>query len=323
MPRHTFRPCLSDRLEERVVLSGTRALAIQAATSFRVAKIGAMGDSLTDEYRFDSFAGPTQKNWVEILARTRQLRFGPYSLASRGEPRNAGYAFNWARSDATSSDMVANQLPGLSQQVRKGQVNLVSIAIGANDFLHYASTISPITPPSVADVNAALAKIESRAEENLTTAVRTIMAANPNVRMTLANLPNLSQLPAVATIDANPLLKPLIDAFDTYVVKYNNRIAALAAEEPSQIAVIDLHGLNASIQAQAAANGKISVGSQTIDARTPGNDPTDLYLADGVHIGTVGQGLVANLFVSTVDTAFHLNIRPLKAAEILRQARIR
>lgn len=325
MPRRvTFRPCLSDRLEARIVLSGVRSALIHtSAISLRTPKIGAMGDSLTDEYRFYKPDRSQAKNWVEILATTRPTRFGMFSGMSRGEPRNAGYANNWARSDATTDDMVRNQLPGLADQVRRNQVNLVWISIGANDLLHYASTFSPISPPSVSDVTSSLAKVESRMEDNLTTAVRTIMAANPNVRLTIANLPSFTTIPAVANLAANPILKPLVDTLGPVVAKYNARIAALAAEQPSQIAVVDLYGLNQTIQTQAAVTGKFSEGSQTIDARTPGDDPSHLYLADGVHIGTVGQGLVANQFIQTIDTAFNAGIKPLRPAEILRQAKIR
>lgn len=325
MPRRAaFRPQLSDRLEERVVLSGARSAIVHtSAATFRNPKIGAMGDSLTDEYRFYTPDRSQAKNWVEILAATRHSRFGLYTRMNRAEPRNAGYANNWARSDATSDDMVQNQLPGLADQVRKKQVNLVWISIGANDLLHYASNISPITPPSVADFSSGLAKVEARMEDNLTTAVRTIMAASPTVKMTIANLPSFNSLPAVATLAANPNLKPLIDALDPMVAKYNARIATLAAEQPGQIAVVDLNGLNTSIQTQAASTGKFSAIGQSIDVRTPGDDPSHLYLADGLHIGTVGQGLIANQFIQTIDTAFNANIKPLKPAEILRQARLR
>ena len=325
MPRRAaFCPRLSDRLEERVVLSGARSAIVETfAVNMRVPKIGAMGDSLTDEYRTSGSNRSQAKNWVEILAATRHSRFGAYSAASRGEPRNAGYANNWARTDATSDDMVRNQLPGLTNQVRRGQVNLVWIGIGTNDLLHYVTSISPIAPPNVADVSAGLSKIEARMEDNLTTAVRTLMAANPNVRMTLANLQDLSTLPAIANMNANPVLKPLLNTLGPIVAKYNARIATLAAEQPSQIAVVDLNGLSKAIQTQAAANGKITTGGQVIDARTPGNDPTHLYLADGLHIGTVGQGLIANQFIQTIDTAFKAGVTPLRPAEILRQAKIR
>lgn len=329
MPRrNSFRPILHDRLEERVVMSGGGRLApallhTVAASTLRNPKLGELGDSITDEYRFYAPDRSQAKNWVEILAKTRHVQFGPHSLTSRGEPRNAGFAYNWARSDATSSDMVQNQLPGLAGQVRRGQVNLVSILIGGNDFLHYANGFNAFSPPSLAEVQAGLAKVEARAEDNLTTAVRTIMAASPNVKVAIATLPDIRTFPAVAMLGGYPPLKPLIDAIGPALDKYNARVKALAAEQPGQIAVVDLNALYTSLATATAATGKLKVGNQTIDARTPSDDPRHLFLADGLHIGTVGQGLVANAFVQAYDSTFGTTIRPLRPAEILRQAKIR
>jgi hypothetical protein len=74
---------------------------------------------------------------MEILARTRGLNFGRYSAQSRGEPRNQGFEFNWARSDATSTDLIkSGQHTGLAQQVASGEVSVVVIFIGGNDFIH-------------------------------------------------------------------------------------------------------------------------------------------------------------------------------------------
>src|SRR5205823_3841623 len=132
-----------------------------------------------------------------------------------------------------------------------------------------------------------------------------------------------STVPAASLLAANPALKPYFDTLTPLIDKFNAKVRALAAEQPTQIAVVDLHGLNASILSQAAASGKFNEGGRSIDVRMPSNDPHSLYLADGVHIGTVGQGLVANLFVQTLDSAFNAGIRPLTPAEILRQAKIR
>ena len=329
MPRRkNFRPILSDRLEDRVVMSGGGRLGpallhVDAASTARNPKLGELGDSITDEYRFYAPDRSQAKNWVEILSATRHLHFGPYSRASRGEPRDAGFAYNWARSDATSNDMVANQLPGLADQVRRGQVNLVSILIGGNDFLQYAKTFSAFAPPTLDQVQAGLDKVEARAEENLTTAVRTIVAANPNVKVAVATLPDIRTFPAVAMAESYPNLKPLIDAIGPEIDKYNAKVMALAAEQPGQVAVVDLHALYASLATASAATGKLQVGNQFLDTRTPSDAPTHVFLADGIHIGTVGQGLVANAFVQTYDTAFGTSIRPLRVAEILRQAKLR
>src|SRR3954468_1879165 len=85
--------------------------------------IGVLGDSYSDEYQFYPPDRSTARNWVEILAATRGLDFGPFTTHSRGEPRKQGFAYNWARSDATTEDMIkSGQHTGLAQQVARGQV---------------------------------------------------------------------------------------------------------------------------------------------------------------------------------------------------------
>src|SRR5436189_6373933 len=85
--------------------------------------IGVIGDSYSDEYEFYPPDRSTARNWVEILAATRGMDFGPYSRASRGEPRNMGFAYNWARSCATTDDVIATgQHTGLAAQMAWGEV---------------------------------------------------------------------------------------------------------------------------------------------------------------------------------------------------------
>jgi hypothetical protein len=89
--------------------------------------IGVIGDSYFDEYQFYAPDRSTARNWVEILATTRKLDFGPFSLAPRAEPRKQGYAYNWARSDATTETMIATgQHTGLAAQVANKDVTLAS-----------------------------------------------------------------------------------------------------------------------------------------------------------------------------------------------------
>src|SRR3954453_14674641 len=108
-----------------------------AGESGKVTAIGVLGDSYSDEYQFYPPDRSTAQNWVEILARTRGLNFGRYSTQSRGEPRNQGFEFNWARSDVTSTDLIkSGQLPGLAEQVAGGAVSAVVIFIGGNDSIN-------------------------------------------------------------------------------------------------------------------------------------------------------------------------------------------
>src|SRR3954469_446760 len=121
--------------------------------------VGVLGDSYSDEYQFYPPDRSTARNWVEILATTRGLDFGQFAPASRGEPRNQGYAFNWARSDATTDDLIATgQHTGLAAQVARGEVGVVVLFIGGNDFINAMKTPDPA---------AAFQQVGPRAEANL------------------------------------------------------------------------------------------------------------------------------------------------------------
>lgn len=329
--RTAFRPLVSDRLEERIVLSpgttGRQAIVgtLAVAPKGGRLKVGTLGDSFTDEYRFYKDGRSTARNWVEILAATRRVDFGPLSRASRGEPRNQGFANNWARSDATSDDMVRNQLPGLATQVREGRVDTAWIFIGGNDYLAYlrglqADPLALINSPGT--VIAGLQQVESRLDDNLTTAVRTVLSADAEAEVVLVTLPDVRRIPAVSSVAGLPGVGPLLDAVSGSIGRINARVQALAASEPGRAAVADLNASFLDLERQASPTGKVRVGKAIIDVRTTGNEYRHLFLGDGVHIGTVAQGYLANLFVQAVDSSFGARVKPLKPAEIIRVARM-
>ena len=92
------RPFAVEVLEERVVLSVASAAHVKVlhATATTLVSVGALGDSYTDEYRFYRPDQSKARNWVEILADTHRVSFGAFTTTSRGEPRDQGFAQNWA-----------------------------------------------------------------------------------------------------------------------------------------------------------------------------------------------------------------------------------
>src|ERR1035438_8055933 len=62
-------------------------------------KLGAMGDSLTDEY-WDSGVATYATNWPGLVVLYRGVNMGPTAVQAGtntwGSPRNAGYKYNWA-----------------------------------------------------------------------------------------------------------------------------------------------------------------------------------------------------------------------------------
>ena len=321
---------LCELLEERVVMSHVGmvaevvsprvatagALPNTSNTPPQLGPVGALGDDTTDEYRFYPPDRSLARNWVEVLHATREVSFGPFSFKSRGEPRDQGFAYNWARSGATSTEMVQDQLPGLARQVADGQIRYASILIGTNDFLQVLGGVQAgLIPPTAALPT--LLKTEVQAGANVATAVSTLLAANPNVRLVVFTLPDVTLSP-LARLGANtPQAKLLLAATSQAIQAFNTSISALASAN-DQVAVADL--ASATAQAASSPTGTISFGGQTINLLTPGNDYHDFFLADGIHPGTVAQGTIADLFALAIDTKFGAQLFPPTPQEIVRLA---
>src|SRR5512141_924064 len=105
----------------------TAAVAWLASASWVAAQtapvpVGAIGDSTTDSYRAEDNRGGTcckasTYNYLELLVRTGRVDAGAW--AYYGGPRRTDYARNWARSGATSYDVIsAGQHTGLAAQAR-------------------------------------------------------------------------------------------------------------------------------------------------------------------------------------------------------------
>jgi phospholipase/lecithinase/hemolysin len=329
--RRSFRPSASasEALEQRIMLSraGGAAAAISRPAGEpplvalhlaprSLGPVGAVGDSYTDEYQFYPPDRTKARNWVEILHALRRVNFGPFTTRSRGEPRDQGFADNWARSDATSVDMIRNQLPGLAAQVARGKVQYAWIFIGGNDYLDALAGIAAgTTPPSAAP--ALIAQVESQVDRDFTTAVDTLLAAGPRVRVVVATLPDISLVPVARGAMATPQGQALVAAVSDSIRRYNAVIAA-AAGNP-RVALVDLAAATAPLASSPSATA--AYGGTTVDLRTPGDDYHDLFLADGVHLGSIGQSIIADLFAEAIDTKFGAHLAPISPRQAVRYAR--
>jgi hypothetical protein len=313
--RKYFRPSGWDLLEERLVLShiGPRSL----HTLGPAVTVGALGDSYTDEYKFYPPDQSRARNWVEILAATRHVNFGGFQRTSQGTPRDQGFAFNWALYGATSTEMVQDQLPGLAAQVAAGQVQYVSIFIGGNDFLYFLRDVA--TGQIAADqAVTTLRAVEAQAAANFQTAVSTLLTANPEVKLAVATVPDVALLPAVQFLATSPQAQALVSATSQAIRQYDATISATAGSD-SRIALVDLASLSA--QLGQAPGGMTRFGGTTIRLAPPGDDYHDVFLADGIHVGTVVQGIIADAFVNAIDLRFGAGVKPLSSAQIVRFAR--
>jgi phospholipase/lecithinase/hemolysin len=271
--------------------------------------IGAMGSSTTEEYQFQGGARATARNWVEILASTRGLNFGGFTTASRGEPRNQGYEYDWGRVGATTAGLLSQgQHTGLAGQVARGEVTLAFLWIGTNDFRGVLN--APVPPPSLSP------SVVPAAVANFTTALNAVLAAGPDVRVVVANTYDERLLPYVGQrVASGQLSQGLVDEVSLAIRQYNAQITAIALSD-SRVAVTDLAGLLEGVMAPA----QFSVGGLEMDRINSGIQP-DHFFVDNLHPGTVGQALIANAFIDTIDTRFGAGVRRLDEAEIVAFAR--
>jgi lysophospholipase L1-like esterase len=245
---------------------------------------------------------------VEILGAEHGWNFGSFSAVSRGEPRNQGYEYDWGRVGATTGGLLTQgQHTGLAAQVASGDVTLAFLWIGTNDFRNVLNAATPpasLPPTLVPD-----------AVSNFKTASNTVLAANPNVRVVVGTTYDEAVLPYVRKrLAGGQLSQSLIDQVSAGIQDYNTQITAIAKAD-QRVAVTDLFGLLNDVMAP----DRFSVGGLSMDRITSGAQPDHLYV-DDFHPGTIGQGLIANAFIDSIDTQFGADALRLSDAEILRVA---
>lgn len=275
---------------------------------------GILGDSFYDEYQADDQRGgnyhETTFNLVEILVHTRHFNLGPWGR--REEPRRAGYAYNWARSGATSDTMIEQgQHTGLAEQIRAGKVSYVWIGIGANDFSpYYLESYKDIYDGKM--TNKQLREKVDRAIDNVTLAVDTVLEAGAKgVVVTYFTQWDLDPQISQRYPDAKGR-KRVADAIDAV----NKGIQAMADDR--QIHTFNQNNIGAKILENLRDNRYLPVGDVRIDFAENGDKPKYSRLGDDQHLGTVVSGFSANWYlIATLNEKFGFNIAPLTEEEIL------
>jgi lysophospholipase L1-like esterase len=269
--------------------------------------IGAMGDSLTDEYQADNYLSGLC--WVEQLVKSRGLNFGAYSSTSRGEPRRSGYEYNWARSGASATGNspydLPNQWAGLVNQVMDGKVTYVCLAIGNNDFAWGNYDAIARENLTGSDLETFIDSVAERIE----VALDEISSAG-DARLILCNIADHG---TTLTAQQNYNVEQRARVTDA-LKRANAKITAIANQRV--IPVIDIFGTRELVQ------HSLTIGGVLIDTRGASNEPHNYFLSDGGHPGTVVQGLFANAFIEAINRAYHTDIEPLSDQEILANAHI-
>lgn len=274
--------------------------------------IGVMSDSSSDEYRADDNRGGTYSattlNWVELLVRYRGLNFGPWG--SWGGPRRSGYEYNWSLSGAETDTALTNgQHTGLAQQVNSGKVTLAYYNLGINDFAWYRSTFGQIYNGTLSGT--ALDSYLNAVFNNIRTAVDTINSSG-KARVLIALVPDPGVSPSAVQQYPDATKRARVTAA---VAKVNQSVKSYA--QSRNFAVFDTDDIAQSVLSRIDAQGNVDVGGEKIKFAGIGNEPHNGILSDGIHGGTVFEGLYANFWIDTVNASFGTNITKFTDSELL------
>lgn len=285
------------------------ALPLEAAP-FRLL---AIGDSLTEEYRFETpFSAPDSdsqvanaRNWVELLHTYRPLSFtmGNYepSLFNYLDYRNAGYEYNYGvpgfkaeRWDKLLYSATFDLLDFNTRRELKGDlsaVDAVLIFVGGNDL-------------SLANSDAQHDMIRQHIVR-IHSFIRTNAPAGKPI--IIATIPDIGATPAEKLSD--PIAAA---AARQKVATLNANIAALGSLPDTHIARIDSITDRIFDQQPFHLNGTVFTFQPD-----PQNPPLHLFCKDGFHAGTSTQALVANEILKAINTLAETRIPLFTNREIL------
>jgi lysophospholipase L1-like esterase len=292
--------------------------------------IAALGDSLTDEYRFYAPYRTSAENWPEIISTLRQsqVNFGPLTTRGRRGTRNQGYAEDWARSGATAEGVdlegagttfveqyegdAKRRLPGLlTQPGGIAHIDVVNILIGSNDYIRALADSQ--TNPIKFFTNLATANTDIL--KALKKLVPLIHAANPNTHVIIDNIPPVTDFPLLEralTLLPAQTATLATTAINSDVSQINSEIAQYAQNHGA--GVVDVNGLIRNFVNHSYIDGVY------INPKGVGPIDTDFFLGDGIHPGTVAQGLLTNAIIAQIDSYYPGAITPLSSAEIVHLA---
>ncbi len=311
-----------------VVGASVAGVCVGSALAQPIGMIGAMGDSLTDEYFEETY--DYAKNWAMLVVERRGVDMGPTAAAAGqpggawgpggGEPRRTGYEANWARYGADSTSALAEgQHVGLASLVGAGGgvgglgLTHAVVAIGANDF----------TPTGDAYFNIyfglwSSSRVTSYVNQqvaNIASAVTTLRAAG--VEVVLCTVPDFGIVPAARQFYTNAGNRQRVA---NAIARVNAGLAAVAEAkgvvlaDVAALATVVL-GTHANLR-QTLTVGGVAIGLTRRD--TPGHgDPLAGFVDDGAHPHTTIQGIFANLMLTSMNVGWGAGYERLSDREIL------
>lgn len=309
------------------VLIGAQLLValLHCPTAQAQVKVGAMGDSYSDEY---SVLSPGMYNWVDLLVVSGRADFGPLAAFPSGDPRNTGglpsYTYNYAKGGATTTSALGSTTyfptvqnnksqpgspnrpdiwPGIRGAGTSGAIQFASQEIGGNDLLdQIINQQKLLVGLDIGVMNPILSRF------NQITEIATAGYSSP-LEMVLVRYPDLGSMPVFGGLPEFSR-----DSIRQNVQYFNANIDVQAAARG--FATVDLFALWDNIR----SGGGTTVHGIAISPGTSSGGLADLrsaWLADGLHPTPIFQALWANEFIAALNGAFGQSIAPLTPKEMV------
>jgi len=298
-------------------------LVLSGAALGQVPRLGAIGDSLTDEYADDDFSYAV--NWSMQLVQHRGLNMGPTAGAAGqpggtwGEPRRTGYKFNWARyGDDSLLLLESGQHTGLAAQGASEGVGHAVVEVGSNDFAPtsgaYFNIYWGLWSQSQID-----AYVGTRTAA-IDTAVATLRGAG--MKLIVCNYADFGVTPVVRQLYPSATRRNRVT---TVIAQCNAAVLGIARQR--RAVHVDINAIGATVfGTNTALRQYLPIGGVNIqlfnrDTASHGN-PLAGVVDDGAHPHTTVQGVFANAMGTALNVLDRAGIAPFSDAEILAHAGI-
>lgn len=266
-----------------------------------------IGDSTQDEYAAPENGRPAV-NWAEHLALSG-LPLGAWQ--SNPEPRRNGFAYNWARSGATSAQALASQAPGVVAQIQSGQVSHVLIQVGINDFN------SGLAASIYAGPNIDYGALNHIADNILATAGQ-VAAVAPG-RVIVAATQDYLLLNLVPNPEYGYFTNPDGIARSIAAAAYMNE--RIRTNLPAGAIWFDFNAAMAANVNAHRSGDILLLDGQLVQIRTRGSGPLNGFINDPyMHPETAISGLYAQVYIAEMNAVWGLNLSPLTDAEVMARA---
>jgi hypothetical protein len=277
-----------------------------------VGGLGAVGDSLTDEYVDPDQGHPYAMTWFQTQGATG-VACGDYRVDPEnwGDVREEGWEFNWAQAGATSASLLADgQHTGLAQQVIDGHVTHAVMAIGQNDYVPLGAAYLGIYSGTWTQDD-----IDTHNEgilANIETALSTLTATD--VALVMSNVIDYGVAP---TVWGNPALSNVAgrQAVADAISQLNDGVADLAAA--FGIPLVDMYGLTKDYLGEHGSEIPSQTVGGVVITNTAGVDGHNAFVADGIHPHTVLQAISANCYAEALNLGYGADLDQLLEVEML------